>query len=158
MPLDLFFLILELYDVVSGRALGTVDDLELNPRALFQGPEAFGLDGRMMDENIRSVILLDEAKALGIVEPLHRTFFHFHYSFASVRLEPLDRKARARYALRAGSPAAGSQKKTAQSCLSDCADNSLSLNNNQVLHNWVYGSGKRANVNANPAQRWQTWQ
>lgn len=87
---------LDLYDVVSGRALGTVDDFELNPRTLFEGPETFGLDGGMMDENVRSVILLDETKALGIVKPLHRTFFHFHYSFESVRMEPLNRKARAR--------------------------------------------------------------
>ena len=87
-----FFRFLDLYDVVSGRALGTVDDFELNPRTLFQGPETFGLDGGMMDENVRSVILLDEAKALGIVKPLHSTFFHFHYSFASVRHGTIEQK------------------------------------------------------------------
>ena len=79
-------------DLARLEALGTVDDFELNPRTLFEGPETFGLDGGMMDENVRSVILLDETKALGIVKPLHRTFFHFHYSFASVRYGTIRQK------------------------------------------------------------------
>jgi hypothetical protein len=69
--------LLELNDLVGGRTLGALDDLETHPGAFLQGFEALGLDGSVVHEDIRAAILLDEAKTLGIVKPFYRAFSHF---------------------------------------------------------------------------------
>src|SRR5690606_41290948 len=59
-------------DVLSLRALRLLDDVELDPVALGEGPEAGALDRRVVDEAVlRSVLRGDEAEALLVVEPLH---------------------------------------------------------------------------------------
>ena len=64
---------LELGDVLSGRALLTLHDVELDALAFGERLVAVALDGRMMNEAILLTILgRDEAKALRIVEPLYR--------------------------------------------------------------------------------------
>src|SRR5689334_15410271 len=56
------------------RALG---DFELHALAFLQAAEALGVDGREMDEHVLpAVFRRDEAKALGVVEPLDRTETH----------------------------------------------------------------------------------
>jgi hypothetical protein len=39
-----------------------------------QGPETPGLDGAVVNENVATVVHLDEPEALLLVEPLHGTF------------------------------------------------------------------------------------
>src|SRR6266536_2757842 len=64
---------LELGDVLSGRALLALHDVELDALAFGERLVAAALDGRMMNEAILLTILgRDEAKALRIVEPLYR--------------------------------------------------------------------------------------
>src|SRR5512138_2540182 len=57
-------------DVSGLRSLRTVDDLELNRLALFEGAEAVTRDGGVVHEHVASTLALDEPIALGIVEPL----------------------------------------------------------------------------------------
>src|SRR5689334_17878104 len=62
----------ELDDVLSGRALGALDHVELHGLALGEGLEAVTLDGGVMHEAILLAVRGgDEAEALGVVEPLH---------------------------------------------------------------------------------------
>src|SRR6185369_8149941 len=62
----------ELDDVLRGRALGALDHVEFHGLALGEGLEAVTLDGGVMHEAILLAVRgSDEAKALGVVEPLH---------------------------------------------------------------------------------------
>src|SRR6185295_10710527 len=62
----------ELGDVLSRRALLTLHDVELDTLALSQRLEAVAVDGGVVNEAILlSVLRGDEAKTLGVVEPLH---------------------------------------------------------------------------------------
>jgi hypothetical protein len=57
--------------VRSLRPLRSVGDLELDPIIFGEALEAVSLDGREVNENVWAVLLLDEPKTLGVVEPLH---------------------------------------------------------------------------------------
>ncbi len=57
-------------NVARLRALGTVYDFELDALTLFEGAEAGALDCRVVDEHVTTALALDEAVALGVVEPL----------------------------------------------------------------------------------------
>src|SRR5438552_8318900 len=62
----------ELGDVLRRRALLTLHDVVLDALALSQRLEATAIDGGVVNEAILlSVLGGDEAKALGVVEPLH---------------------------------------------------------------------------------------
>src|SRR5206468_282308 len=66
--------LLQLDDVLRGRALLALDHVELDPLALGQALEALGLDGRMVDEAVLLTALgRDETEALGVVEPFDRS-------------------------------------------------------------------------------------
>jgi hypothetical protein len=83
---------LELDDLVGGRTLGSLDNLESHPGAFLQGFEALGLNRGVVYEDIRAAILLDETKTLGIVKPFYCTFSHF-FQLLAVRgsfPEPLE--------------------------------------------------------------------
>src|SRR5436305_14988004 len=58
-------------DAVGLGTLGALDDLELHPLVLVEGPVAVGLDRRVVDEDVLTVVHGDEAVALLVVEPLH---------------------------------------------------------------------------------------
>src|SRR5215212_3034237 len=59
-------------DVLGGRALLALHDVELDGLALGEGLEAVALNGRVMDEAVLLAVRGgDEAEALGVVEPLH---------------------------------------------------------------------------------------
>ena len=69
-------------DHIGGlRPLGPLHDLELDLLPLAQRLEAILLDGRKMDKHIFATVLLDEAIALAVVEPLHATDRHFEITF-----------------------------------------------------------------------------
>ena len=63
-------------DVFGLGALGCLFDLEAHPLAFSQGLKTIALNGCVMDEKVLSVILLDKAIALLLVEPFHLTFSH----------------------------------------------------------------------------------
>ena len=64
-------------DVRRLQALGALDDVELDLLALREAAEAVGLDGRVVAEHVlAAAILRDEAEALRVVEPLHRSSCH----------------------------------------------------------------------------------
>lgn len=48
-----------------------------NAIAFSEGFEAFALDFGKVNENVRTVVLLDETKTFCVVEPLDSTFSHF---------------------------------------------------------------------------------
>jgi len=68
--------ILDDLDVFGFGAFGCLFDLKADSLAFSQGFEAFCLNGSVMDEKILPILLLDEAIALLLVEPLHRSFAH----------------------------------------------------------------------------------
>src|SRR5688500_2558441 len=62
----------DLGDVLGGRALAAVDEVELHPLTLGQRTEAAAGDGGVVDEAVLAAVLGgDEAEALRVVEPLH---------------------------------------------------------------------------------------
>jgi hypothetical protein len=63
-------------DVFSLGAFGCIFDLKTYPLAFRQGLEPFTGYGGIMDKKVLSAILLDETKALLLVEPLHFSFWH----------------------------------------------------------------------------------
>ena len=69
---------LELLDALSLKTFGTLCDSKLHRFALGERSVSFGLDGRVMDEDIISGSALDESIALRVVEPLHDTLFSLH--------------------------------------------------------------------------------
>ena len=56
------------------QALVPLDDVELDPLAFVQGLVAVGLDLGEVDEHVFTAVLLDEAVALLVAEPLHSAF------------------------------------------------------------------------------------
>src|SRR5947199_3703475 len=65
-------------DVGSLWTLLPMDNLELDAIAFRERLEAAALDGAEVDKDIRSSLARDEAVALGVVEPLHRTLETCH--------------------------------------------------------------------------------
>ena len=57
-------------DVPCLRALRTVDDLELDRLALFQGPESGATDRGIVHEHVAATLAFNEPVALGVIEPL----------------------------------------------------------------------------------------
>jgi hypothetical protein len=71
---------LELYDIRSLQTLGALLDGEFHLLAFFEVLEALTLNGRKVDEDIRTTIASDEAVAFRTIEPFDRTdntFRHF---------------------------------------------------------------------------------
>lgn len=62
--------------VLCLEPLLALGNLELDPLAFLQAAEAVGLDRRVMNENVFTVIPADETKTFGIVKPLHCSLFH----------------------------------------------------------------------------------
>src|SRR4051812_39181946 len=63
-------------DLVGLGALGALDDLEVDPLALFEALVPVHLDGRVVDEDVLTAVDGDEAEALLGVEPLHGALCH----------------------------------------------------------------------------------
>ena len=74
-------------NVFGLQSLGTGHDLELNGLAFLQAAEALGLNRRVMDEHVVSVLPADETKTLGVVKPLHCSFFHVVILFILLYLQ-----------------------------------------------------------------------
>src|ERR1700744_2240040 len=62
------------------RSLRALHHVELHPLVLVEGLVAFGLDGRVVDEDVLTAVHGDEAVALFVVEPLHGALCHVHSS------------------------------------------------------------------------------
>ena len=58
------------------RSFLTLGQLEHDPCPFVETPVTFRLDFALVDENVTTIIRLDEAKPFGVVEPLHCTFRH----------------------------------------------------------------------------------
>ena len=67
---------LDYLNVFGLQSLGAGDDLKLDGLAFLQAAEALGLNRRVMDEDIVSVLPADETKTFRVVKPLHCSFFH----------------------------------------------------------------------------------
>src|SRR3954466_14088926 len=63
-------------DGVRLGTLGPLDDLEVDPLALFEALVPVHLDGRVVDEDVLTAVDGDEAEALLGVEPLHGALCH----------------------------------------------------------------------------------
>jgi hypothetical protein len=66
----------ELYYIIRFRTLGAINYLKAHGVSLGQGLEALAADGGKMDENVITIFLLNEPKALSVVEPLYGTLCH----------------------------------------------------------------------------------
>src|SRR5208283_1295836 len=60
------------------RPFLSLHNLKLHRVALLQALVAFGGDGAVVNEYIRSIVAAEEAVSLGVVEPLYRAFQSFH--------------------------------------------------------------------------------
>jgi hypothetical protein len=63
-------------DFVCLKAFGAFLDFKLNLIAFIQGLEAFAGNGLEMYEHVFTALALDEAKTLGLIEPLYDSLFH----------------------------------------------------------------------------------
>src|SRR5687767_11798810 len=79
-------------DAVRLGALGALDDLELDPLALFEALVPVHLDGRVVDEDVLAPVDGDEAETLFGVEPLHGALCHVCSCVSCVRTAPPDRR------------------------------------------------------------------
>jgi len=68
-------------DVRRGETLGGLLDFELDLVAFIQVLVSFALDGAIMHEHVFAARALNESEALGSVEPLDRSFFHWEQAF-----------------------------------------------------------------------------
>src|SRR4051812_13241488 len=75
-------------DLVGLGALGALDDLEVDPLALFEALVPVHLDGRVVDEDVLTAVDGDEAEALLGVEPLHGALCHVFSHVSCVRTAP----------------------------------------------------------------------
>src|SRR5262245_37652701 len=112
--------VLGLGDVPRLRALGTIDDLELDRLTLFQGPETVSIDRGIMDEDVASSLALNEPVALGVVEPLDLACDTHRSSSCLLGTRWYSASARGRVS---GGPQMRfrAQKKTASSCAASTA-------------------------------------
>jgi hypothetical protein len=60
--------------VCGGGAFLSIGDFKRYTLTFSQGSETPGLDGAVVNENVATVVHLDEPEALLLVEPLHSTF------------------------------------------------------------------------------------
>ena len=68
-------------DLIGLRALGSLDDIELDRIAFFEALVPVKLDGAVVDEDVCGAIFTaQEAVALGVVEPLNRSLILSHVS------------------------------------------------------------------------------
>jgi hypothetical protein len=67
-------------DLVSLRALGSLDDVELHLIALFETLVALALDGAVVNEDVGSSVAAEEAIALCVIEPLYGAFILCQWS------------------------------------------------------------------------------
>src|SRR3954463_1123562 len=61
---------LDFGNVAGLRALGTVNDLELDCLAFLERPESIALNRRVVHENVTPSVAFDEPIPFGVVEPL----------------------------------------------------------------------------------------
>jgi hypothetical protein len=66
---------LDLGDVFSLKALGSLLDLELDQLTFVKRFVSIHLDRREVDEDVVSRLALDKSKSLRRIEPLHHTLF-----------------------------------------------------------------------------------
>jgi hypothetical protein len=71
--------VLELYYIIRFRALGAINNLKGYCIPLGQGLEALAADGGKMDENVITILLLNEPKALSVIEPLDSALCHLPF-------------------------------------------------------------------------------
>src|SRR5687768_8147161 len=99
---------LDLPDVGGLKTLRAASDFEFHLVAFTQALEALRADRAVVDEHVLAAVLRDEAVALRVVEPLHRSLWHFVRPLLGVF------KAPASPAAMAGSPSGiGRQNKNA---------------------------------------------
>jgi hypothetical protein len=70
---------LERLNVRRLPALGPLHHVELHCLAFLQALEAARIDRGVVNEHVLTILTADEAKPLGIVEPLHCSLFHICY-------------------------------------------------------------------------------
>src|SRR5208283_1621316 len=73
----------------------SLDDLKLHLVSLLQALVAFGGDGAVVNEYIRSIVSAEEAVSFGVVEPLDGAFETFHVRPSFLRIAPKRRDFRA---------------------------------------------------------------
>ena len=71
--------------------LGPFDYVERDRLAFLQAAEAIGLDRRIVNEHVFSILTADKAVALRVIEPLNRSLFHDDASSFDVDIAQFDR-------------------------------------------------------------------
>jgi len=99
---------LRLRDVSGLWTLLPLDNLELDAIAFRELLEAASLNGAEVDKDIRPTLSRDEAVALGVIEPLHRTLETCHEPYLfELCSDPLPRDSRVHSHCRAASTTTG---------------------------------------------------
>ena len=75
-------------DVVRLKAFFAFADRKFNELSLFEGTVAFGLDGAVMDENVRRTFTLDKSVAFCVVEPFDLALFAFAHDVSLRSVAP----------------------------------------------------------------------
>ena len=70
------------------RPFLSLDDFKLNLIALLQAFVAFGGNGAVVNEHIRSIVAAEKTISLRVVEPLDRTFQTFHVHLPLLLTDP----------------------------------------------------------------------
>src|SRR3972149_1111891 len=84
---------LYLYNISSLRPFWTLSYIKLNFITFLQALKAFPGDCGVVDKNILARLLLYEAVAFGVIEPLYFTFCHTDTSFQKLKTCPVFRAA-----------------------------------------------------------------
>ena len=89
-------------DLISLRAFGSLNDVELDLVAFLEALIALALDRTVMDEDIGPTVAAQETVAFSVVEPLNRTFVlcHFRDSLSCVFTRMVQREVKAFQRLR----------------------------------------------------------
>jgi hypothetical protein len=67
-------------DLVSLRALGSLDDVELDLIALFEALVPLALNGAVVNEDVRPAVTAEEAVSLCVVKPFYGAFILCQWS------------------------------------------------------------------------------
>ena len=67
-------------DLVGLRALGSLDDVELDLIALFEALVPLALNGAVVNEDVRPAVAAEEAVSLCVVKPFYGAFILCQWS------------------------------------------------------------------------------
>ena len=75
-------------NISSSMNINRIHNRKFNELSLFEGTIAFGLDGAVVDENVRGAFTLDKSVAFRVVEPFDLALFAFAHDVSLRSVAP----------------------------------------------------------------------